>query len=145
MSFTGNFVGARQALEWGLLNEVVPHEELVGRAQALAADVAGIEAVTVSAMKRLYWAAGSVTPAEGLTVEREVNRSWIERGGFDRSAFADRRADIEARGRDQVEWSDQPDLWQSDCQITMRSCPVMLQCGRSGTTSRRRPSRIQPG
>ena len=68
MSFTGNFVGARQALEWGLLNEVVPHDELVGRAQALAADVADIEAATVSAMKRLYWAAGSVTTAEGLTV-----------------------------------------------------------------------------
>ena len=103
MSFTGNFVGARQALEWGLLNEVVPHDELVGRAQALAADVAGIEVATVSAMKRLYWVAGSVTPAEGLTVEREVNRSWIERRGFDRSAFSDRRVDIEARGRDQVE------------------------------------------
>ena len=103
MSFTGKYVDARQALEWGLLNEIVPHDELVGRAQALAADVAGIEAATVSAMKRLYWAAGSVTPAEGLTVEREVNRSWIERGGFDRSAFADRRADIEARGRGQVD------------------------------------------
>ena len=103
MSFTGNFVGARQALEWGLLNEVVPHDELFGRAQALAADVADIEAATVSAMKRLYWAAGSVTTAEGLTVEREVNRSWTERGGFDRSAFADRRADIEARGRGQVD------------------------------------------
>ena len=99
MSFTGNFVGARQALEWGLLNEVVPHDELVGRAQALAADVAA----TVSAMKRLYWATGSVTPAEGLTVEREVNHSWTERGGFDRLAFADRQADIEARGRDQVQ------------------------------------------
>lgn len=106
ISFTDNFVGARQALEWGLLNEVVPHDELVGRAQALAADVAGIEPATVSAMKRLYWAAGSVTPAEGLTVEREVNRSWTERGGFDRLAFADRRADVEARGRGlvQVDW-----------------------------------------
>ena len=145
MSLTGNFVGTRQALEWGLLNEVVPHDELVGRAQALAADVAGIEAATVSAMKRLYWATGSVTPAEGLTVEREVNRSWTECGGLDRPAFADRRADISARAETRFSWNDQADLWQSDCQITMRSCPVMLQCGRSGTTSRRRPSKIQPG
>ena len=65
--------------------------------------MAGVEPATVSAMKRLYWAAGSVTPAEGLMVEREVNRSWIERGGFDRSAFGDRRADIKAWGRGQVE------------------------------------------
>ena len=63
----------------------------------------GIEAATGSAMKRLYWTAGSVTPAEGPTVEREVNRSWTERSGFDRSAFADRRGEIEARGRGQVE------------------------------------------
>ena len=54
-------------------------------------------------MKGLFWATGSVTPAEGFTVEREVNRSWTERSGFDRPAFADQRADIEARGRDQVQ------------------------------------------
>jgi hypothetical protein len=56
----------------------------------------------VSAMKRLYWATTAVAPGDGLTVEREVNRSWMERGGFDREAFADRRADIEARGSGQV-------------------------------------------
>ena len=102
MSFTGNLVGADQALAWGLVNEVVPHGELLSRAQALAADVASVDHAAVSAMKRLYWATGSVTAAEGLTVEREVNRSWMERGGFDREGFSARRADIEARGRDQL-------------------------------------------
>ena len=102
MSFTGNYVDAATALQWGLVNEVVPHEELVVRAQELALDIAGVEAATVSAMKRLYWAATSVAPSDGVTVEREVNRSWSERGGFDREAFAERRAAIEARGRSQV-------------------------------------------
>ena len=102
MSFTGNYVDAQQALEWGLVNEVVPHDELVERAQTLAADIAGVGDTAVSAMKRLYWATTSVTPADGLTVEREVNRSWMERGGFDRDAFAARRADIEARGSGQL-------------------------------------------
>ena len=76
-----------------------------GSASPIPADMGtpGIEAATGSAMKRLYWTAGSVTPAEGPTVEREVNRSWTERSGFDRSAFADRRGEIEARGRGQVE------------------------------------------
>ena len=32
MSFTGNYCPADQALEWGLVNEVVPHEELIERA-----------------------------------------------------------------------------------------------------------------
>ena len=102
MSFTGNYVGAGQALEWGLVNEVVPHDELVGRAQALARDIVGVDRSAVSAMKRLYWATTSVAPGEAYTVEREVNRSWIDRGGFDRDAFADRRADIEARGSGQI-------------------------------------------
>ena len=102
MSFTGNYVGADQALEWGLVNEVVPHDELVGRAQALAADVCGIDRGTVAAMKRLYWATTSVAPGEAYTVEREVNRSWMDRGGFDRASFAERRSDIETRGSSQV-------------------------------------------
>ncbi|MEM8705347.1 MAG: enoyl-CoA hydratase [Actinomycetota bacterium] len=101
MSFTGNYVDAALALEWGLVNEVVIHDELVPRAHALAADIAEIESGTVSAMKRLYWASTSVAPSDGLTVEREVNRSWMQRGGFDRTAFAERRAGIEQRGRDQ--------------------------------------------
>lgn len=102
MSFTGNYVDAAQALEWGLVNEVVAHDELLGRARTLAADVAGIDTATVSAMKRLYWATTSVTVADGFTVEREVNRSWMERGGFDRAAFADRRASLEERGSEQL-------------------------------------------
>lgn len=102
MSFTGNYVGAEQALEWGLVNEVVPHDELIGRAQALARDIVGVDRGAVAAMKRLYWATTSVAPGEAYTVEREVNRSWMERGGFDRAAFADRRADIEARGSGQI-------------------------------------------
>lgn len=102
MSFTGNYVDAAQALEWGLVNEVVAHDQLVDRAQALARDVVGVDRAAVSAMKRLYWATTSVAPGEAYTVEREVNRSWMERGGFDREAFADRRAAIEARGSSQL-------------------------------------------
>ncbi|MEM9464746.1 MAG: enoyl-CoA hydratase [Actinomycetota bacterium] len=102
MSFTGNYVDAATAFEWGLVNEVVPHDDLVERAQSLAHDIAGVGDTAVAAMKRLYWATTSVTPADGLTVEREVNRSWMERGGFDRESFAERRAAIEARGSDQL-------------------------------------------
>ena len=91
-----------EALEWGLVNEVVEHDRLLARAREVAAHVVEVEAGTVAAMKRLYWAATSVAPSDGVTVEREVNRSWSERGGFDRAAFAERRAAIEARGRSQV-------------------------------------------
>ncbi len=102
MSYTGNYVHAEQALAWGLLNEMVAHEHLVARAQELARDMAGVPAPAVGAMKRLYWAATSVAPSDGLTVEREVGSAWQDRGGFDREAFAANRASIEARGRSQI-------------------------------------------
>jgi len=102
MSFTGDHVDAARALEWGLANEVVEHDRLLARAREVAAHVVEIEAGTVAAMKRLYWATTSVTAGEGLTVEHEVNRSWMARGGFDREAFAQRRDDIERRGSGQL-------------------------------------------
>jgi enoyl-CoA hydratase/carnithine racemase len=40
MTFTGEFVKPDKALEWGLVEEVVPHEQLMERAHALAAQIA---------------------------------------------------------------------------------------------------------
>lgn len=102
MSLTGNYVVAEQALAWGLLNEVVAHAELVPRALALGHDIAGVPQPAASAMKRLYWAATSVAPADGLTVEREVGAAWLNRGGFDRDQLAASRESIQSRGRDQI-------------------------------------------
>jgi enoyl-CoA hydratase len=98
MSFTGNYVHARQALEWGLVNEVVPHDELVPRALALGRDVTTVPDTAVAAMKRLYWATHSVTAADAVVVEREVSRQWRASGGFSAEALADSRAAIQARG-----------------------------------------------
>ncbi len=39
MSVTGNFVDARTALEWGLVNHVVAHDELLPFCRALGADI----------------------------------------------------------------------------------------------------------
>ncbi len=102
MSLTGNYVDAEQALAWGLVNEVVPHDELVSRAQQLGRDVAELAPPAAAAMKRLYWAATSVAPSDGLTVEREVGQAWLAGGGFDREAFAANRDAIQARGSRQV-------------------------------------------
>ncbi len=102
MSFTGNYVDAATALQWGLVNEVVPHEQLVERALQLARDIGEIDRAAVSAMKRLYWAGTSVTAADAKVVEDEVSKSWLARGGFDRAAFVGRRDQIQSRGRGQV-------------------------------------------
>lgn len=42
LSLTGHAVDARTALAWGLVNEVVPHNELVPRCRQLAAAIAAI-------------------------------------------------------------------------------------------------------
>ena len=102
MSFTGNYVDAETALAWGLVNEVVPHDQVVERALALARDVGEIDGTAVAAMKRLYWAGMSVSASEARVVEDEVSRSWLDRGGFDRQALADKREQIQSRGSSQT-------------------------------------------
>ncbi|MFT5200884.1 MAG: enoyl-CoA hydratase [Candidatus Aldehydirespiratoraceae bacterium] len=98
MSFTGNYVHASQALEWGLVNEVVSHESLIPRALELGQDMATVPAPASAAMKRLYWATQSVSAGEALIVETEVNRQWSASGGFDPSRLAESRKAIQARG-----------------------------------------------
>lgn len=101
MSFTGNYVGAEQALAWGLVNEVVPHEGLLDRAVQLGRDAATVPARASAAMKRLYWATHAVTVGDGIVVETEVSRQWSASGGFDRDALAANREQIQARGSSQ--------------------------------------------
>ena len=102
MSFTGNYVDAAQALAWGLVNEVVPHGELVDRALGLARDVTTVPQPAVAAMKRLYWATHAVTAGDAVVVEQEVSRQWSAAGGFDAAALAENRASIQARGSAQT-------------------------------------------
>jgi enoyl-CoA hydratase len=98
MSFTGNYLHAEQALEWGLVNEVLPHADLVDRAMALGRDMATVPAAASAAMKQLYRATHAVTAGEGLLVEKKVNRKWSESGGFDTDQLAASRESIQARG-----------------------------------------------
>ncbi len=51
--FTGRTLSAREALEWGLANEVVPDADLMGRARALAREIANNAPLAVQAAKRM--------------------------------------------------------------------------------------------
>lgn len=53
MSFTGDTIGAPQALEWNLVSRVVPAEELLPAAQAMAARIAANAAHSIRLTKRL--------------------------------------------------------------------------------------------
>lgn len=97
LSLTGNFLDAAGALAAGLVNHVVPHPELVPRARALAADIAGNDPSAVRALKRLYDENSKLTGAEAVANEQRTFRGWR----FDPSEVERRRRDVVARGRDQ--------------------------------------------
>ncbi|MDX1659751.1 MAG: enoyl-CoA hydratase [Nitriliruptorales bacterium] len=98
MSFTGNYVDADEAARIGLVNQVVPHDELLPTVERLAADIASNDAVAVSAIRRTYLEVSATTLAEGLTLERR--RAADLR--FDPEEVDRRREAVIARGREQT-------------------------------------------
>ncbi len=103
MSLTGNFMGAAEALQFGLVNKVVPHDELLPTAKALAADIVSNDQAAVRTMLAEYRRTTSTTVEEGLKIEGEVAREWRRsRGGFDPADVERRRAAIMQRGRAQA-------------------------------------------
>ena len=67
--FTGRMVDAQEALRIGLVSEVVPHEELLQRAEALATEIAHGPTVAIETMKRL--AREAMTAPLAAHIERE--------------------------------------------------------------------------
>jgi enoyl-CoA hydratase len=81
MSITGNFVDADEALRLGLVNHVVPHDDLLPATAQLAAEVATTGAVTE--VLRLYRRGEDVSLADALALEAEHTRHRT----FDPAAF----------------------------------------------------------
>lgn len=100
MSLTGNFLSAAEALQFGLVNHVVPHDELLPFTRTLAADIAGNDQAAVRALRDEYDAVTRTTVEDGLRIEAERSRAW-QRGGAGADVEARRQAIIE-RGRTQV-------------------------------------------
>ncbi|TVR26593.1 MAG: enoyl-CoA hydratase [Ilumatobacter sp.] len=98
MSFTGNFMSADEALQWGLVNHVVPHDELMPFTLQLAADIVGNEADGVRQIRSTY---ATVTfDDDAWETEARDARAW-QRTQFSPEEVAARRAAIQERGRTQ--------------------------------------------
>ena len=102
MSFTGNYIDARTALEWGLLNHVVPHDELLPFCRKLAADIVSNDQMGVRRMLQTYNEVTGTTVDEGWEIEQRVSRAW-EGPGFDPASIEARRGAIVERGRQQIQ------------------------------------------
>jgi enoyl-CoA hydratase len=101
MSFTGDFVPAAQAYEWGLVNEVVPHDQLLERARTLAHSVASIPIAHVREVRRMYDEIGELHGIEAWREESRRSRQWMA-DRFDQNRLAAERSAIIERGRRQT-------------------------------------------
>lgn len=100
MSFTGNFVDAHTALAWGLVNHVVPHDDLIDTARRLALDICGNDQPGVRQIRSTYAAVTSTTVADGIGIEARDSAAWMRRS-FDPAEVERRRMRIVERGRSQ--------------------------------------------
>jgi enoyl-CoA hydratase len=101
LSTTGNFLDAQTALAWGLVNHVVPHDELLPFARALAADIAGIDRAAVRRMLQTYDDGALRDGAGAWALEAEASTAW-QRQGLDPATIEARRQAVVARGRTQL-------------------------------------------
>jgi enoyl-CoA hydratase len=101
MSATGNYVNAELAFNWGLVNRVVPHSDLLALSMEIAHDIASNDLVTFSALLALYEENAAGTAAEGLAREWSISRKWRDTV-FLPEDVAKRTESVQMRGRSQV-------------------------------------------
>jgi enoyl-CoA hydratase len=101
MSTTGNFLDAETALTWGLVNHVVPHDELLPFARGLAADIASIDRRAVRQMLQTYDEGALRDGAGAWELESEAAARW-QGEGLDPAALEASRQAVIARGRTQL-------------------------------------------
>lgn len=101
MSTTGNFLDAQTALQWGLVNHVVPHEELLPFAQQLARDTTTIDPAAVQRMLQTYDEGALLDGPGAWRLEGEVAAAW-QGVGLDPAAIEAARQQVVARGRTQL-------------------------------------------
>lgn len=102
MSATGNFVDAGTALAWGLVNHVVPHEDLLPFARKLAADVAGNDRRALAHLLDTYHRGSLVTRGEAWPVEAEAAAAFHGGRTVDPADIERRRGAVTERGSRQV-------------------------------------------
>lgn len=99
LSLTGNFLDAKTACDWGLVNRVVPADELLAVAKKLAADMATIPVETLSLYKSIIDEGYGLAFTEAMALENR--RSTANNRAVTPEAVEARRAAIQARGRTQ--------------------------------------------
>ncbi|MES2530859.1 MAG: enoyl-CoA hydratase [Pseudomonadota bacterium] len=100
LSLTGNFLDAQRAEAWGLVNRVVPADDLLPQARALARDMLSLAPGLLTAYRQLIDDGFAVGYGDAMALEQR------QAGGFNATqgaaGIAQRRQDVLARGRQQA-------------------------------------------
>jgi enoyl-CoA hydratase len=78
-SLTGAWIDAARALSLGLVNEVVPEQELMPRAREVAMAIAAADAAMVTLLRRLIRNRRNATLDQALGQERAGFSAFIQR------------------------------------------------------------------
>jgi enoyl-CoA hydratase len=97
LSLTGNPIGAEQALAWGLVNRVVPPEELLPTCRALAADMLSCDAKALRGYKRLIDEGYGMAFSDAMNHEAEEAIRYA--AGVTAGEIEARREGVMERGR----------------------------------------------
>jgi enoyl-CoA hydratase len=96
-SFTGNWISAEQAAAWGLVNRVVPADELLPQARALAQDMLGCLPAMLRRYKAIINEGYALTLADGMALEREGAKAF--NSAIDSAGVEERREAVRERNR----------------------------------------------
>ena len=102
LSATGNFLDADTALAWGLVNHVVPHEQLLPTCRKLAADIVSNDRAGVRRILQTYDEGWQMTGAEAWDLESRVSADWLRSGAAMSDQIEARRQAVMERGRAQT-------------------------------------------
>ncbi len=97
VSLTGNWVSAEQAAAWGFVNRVVPAEELLPAARALAADMLSCLPEMLARYKAIIDDGFALNFDEGMRLEKQRSREYNAQVGA--AAIEARREGVRARNR----------------------------------------------
>lgn len=100
LSLTGNFLSAQQAAEWGLVNRVVPADELLATARKLADDMLSVVPECLPAYKKLI--DDGFAEDFGTALKTERRTSSAANKAVTPDAVAERRKGIQERGKQQA-------------------------------------------
>ena len=97
VSLTGNWVSAEQAAAWGFVNRVLPPDDLLAAARALATDMLGTLPAMLLRYKAVINDGYAMTYSDGLALEKTRARAFNAQ--VDSADVEQRREAVRARNR----------------------------------------------